>query len=29
MASLLGSDAVDKEAIGQALLDSLEREFTH
>ena len=29
MASLLGSDAVDKEAIGQTLLDSLEREFTH
>lgn len=29
MASLLGSDAVDKEAIGQALLDSLEHEFTH
>ncbi len=28
MASLLGADAVDKEAIGQALLDSLEFEFS-
>ena len=28
MASLLDSDALDKEAIGQALLDSLEHEFT-
>ena len=28
MASLLGADALDKEAIGQALLDSLEYEFS-
>jgi lipoyl(octanoyl) transferase len=28
MASLMGADAVDKEAIGQALLDSLEFEFS-
>ena len=28
MASLLGADAVDKEAIGQALLNSLEYEFS-
>jgi len=28
MASLLGHEAVDKEAIGHALLDSLEHEFT-
>ena len=28
MASLLGHEAVDKEAIGHALLDSLENEFT-
>ena len=29
MATLLGATALDKDAIGQALLDSLEHEFTH